>query len=1121
MSNREELTRQAEKCLRQGRMDEAIAQYQALADLTPVDWGLVKQLADLLERSGQREGAARQFARWADHLFAEGFHSKAAALYKKVLKLEAFDEHALWQLGEVSVALKLRADARVAYQRVLEMRQRRGDAAGAAVARERLAALDVAPASAQATSIPPAYAPASPLEAVAAPPAAAAPSAPVVATTPPPMPRPATLASAAPVIAPTTDVAASAPVSSPPTVPPAPVPPPETVSARLGRLRRDAEDADARRAPDADLKWLSVLEAEPADVAVRLRLVQSAIDRHDLDGAARLAESLDASETPSLIVLVDLAHRQRRPNAVERLIADRIHAGAPAQFVLTAVDLLAARDNDVARAALVSAVDTWTAAGQPGYAVAALEQAARRGLLTTRLYLQWVEICVDAGLPGLSTAQSALARAYLAGGRLAEARAVAEDVFVRDSGAEPSRALLLDVLDHQGVAAPHQVLVDLLTPPSERATDEPDAGPDGDSASSTLDRGHDTWSFAALPRDSETILAVGTPSLVPCSSESVADDSGIDITPPILPAEPTPSAVAPATAPVAEPMFDWADLLGRDVAALYGAPSLPSFAPAPAEAASDLRVAPNDPVEPTRLADVVAPLAADSSEGPSLASDEPPDDLVAEGIQTPSADDDSPVVAEDVVPLVGTDFGAPVVPESGDTDREGDAVPSVISGELSEEADPLGFEEPAAVGAHADVAEPVEFAAHIASVDPVERDLPEPPSVGTDPESGEPGAEPVAPAAAAPPPYQDSPPQGVFAGPPAPRIGDLRGQPFFADDAPLQPSFSMPTSWLSESPAPQPPDAPRRRAPGDDFFFDDDATPPRWAAPARAAAAATSPQPPAEPVPVVAEVPIGRLADDVPTTVSVDDRSAEVHVEVAADVPHAHRADAPELVAVEEEVDLTQLLEELKQWDPALPEMQRAPQTTLLADVLTPAPVAPAPSDDALASAQVELPSSADEADGDALPDPVPVTPHDGRAELDAAFADLQRHSDDRTVAEQQLAAGRVFLAAGLASEAARAFERASAEPRARFEASLSLGELHKSRGQLLEAVGWYEQAAMAPVPDAAVKRPVLYDLAESLEALGETDRALGVLLDLLSQVEDYRDARARLDRLLRVDAGG
>jgi tetratricopeptide (TPR) repeat protein len=150
-----------------------------------------------------------------------------------------------------------------------------------------------------------------------------------------------------------------------------------------------------------------------------------------------------------------------------------------------------------------------------------------------------------------------------------------------------------------------------------------------------------------------------------------------------------------------------------------------------------------------------------------------------------------------------------------------------------------------------------------------------------------------------------------------------------------------------------------------------------------------------------------------------------------------------------------------------------------------------------------------------------PASPGIGNAELDAVFADMQHRTDDRAVAEQQLAAGRVFLAAGLASEAARAFERASVEPRSRFAGTLALAELHLSRGQLLEAVTWYEQAATAPVPDAAVKRAVLYDLAESLEALGETDRAVGVLLDLLSQVEDYRDARARLDRLLRVDAGG
>ncbi len=142
MSTREELTLQAEKCLRLGRVDDAIAHYRDLAHLEPVEWGVVKQLADLLERAGQREGAARQFARWADHLFAEGFHAKAAALYKKVLKLDDADEHALWQLGEVSIALKLRGDARVAFQRVVDLRQRRGDEAGAAIARQRRDALE-------------------------------------------------------------------------------------------------------------------------------------------------------------------------------------------------------------------------------------------------------------------------------------------------------------------------------------------------------------------------------------------------------------------------------------------------------------------------------------------------------------------------------------------------------------------------------------------------------------------------------------------------------------------------------------------------------------------------------------------------------------------------------------------------------------------------------------------------------------------------------------------------------------------------------------------------------------------------------------------------------------------
>lgn len=1096
MSNREELTRQAEKCLRQGRMDEAITQYQELAELTPVDWGLVKLLADLLERSGQREGAARQFARWADHLFAEGFHSKAAALYKKVLKLETSDEHALWQLGEVSVALKLRADARVAYQRVLELRQRRGDAAGAAVARERLAALDASPPA--AGQVPRVYAPPGQSESAMAP--AAEPLATIVAVpsaTPPPAG-----AGGAPVALPAAAALEQPPaVVTPHAVTPAVVAsPPEAPSARLARLRRDAEDADADHDPGAERKWLAVLEADPADVAVRLRLVQAALDRDDLDAASRLAVSLDASETPSLVVLADLAHRQRRPDVVNGLIADRIHAGAPAPLVLNVVDRLAARDNDLGRAALVAAVDTWVAAGQPGYAVAALQQAAGRRLLTSALYLRWVEICVDAGLPALSLAQEALARAYLADRRLAEARAVAEDVFVREAGAESSRALLLEVLEQQGAADPHQVLRDLLTPPSDSGADE---------------SGTDTWSFAALRPESETLLADETQTVPAHPSESPSESLRVEATQSTSLADASAAAVPRAGGP----MFDWADLLGRDIAALPGSlaltppPHLPAAAhqafvePTVVEPETVAEASPSDragwPAEQTARTDAplatsflhqvgepiavecetVAPMPAiDESPVPRPGATEPPGaGALDDGLS--AAQDDAPAAAAaGTAPEAGGASGGWQHVGAGDSlDAPDDGVGAALAGPeplgdvvitraSSDVSALLAEHEPGKPDVAVPSVDPPDFAGSAAPSD--EGDEPQAPSVVT--HGIDERAAAVSPEPEEPQPHQQSPAGNVAPEPAAPRIGDLRGQPFFAEDAPLQPSFSMPTSWLADAPASSPSDEPRRRAPGDDFFFDDDATPPRWAPPS----ARTE--------------PAGMR------------RSAE-----------------PALVDVEEEVDLTQLLEELKQWDPALPEMTRATPSAQIADVPS-SPVESSPRADAFAPSQAGAWPSTEEADlADALPERLPVASHDGRAELDAAFTDLQRHADERTVAEQQLAAGRVFLAAGLASEAARAFERASTEPRARFDASLSLGDLHKSRGQLLEAVGWYEQAAMAPVPDAAVKRAVLYDLAESLEALGETDRALGVLLDLLSQVEDYRDARARLDRLLRVDAGG
>ena len=1046
MSTRDELTRQAEKSLRQGRVDEAIAHYQELAYLAPVDWGLVKQLADLLERAGQREGAAQQFARWADHLATEGFHSKAAALYKKVLKLDASHEHALWHLGDVSIELKLRADAKVAFQRVADIRQRRGDAAGAAAARERLAQLEATPAPVSAApAMPPAYAPVAPASVPAPPPPA------------PPPPSGASLLSwlRAPEPEP---IRAEVPVPVPIPEPPPPPPPPETPEARLSRLRTEAEQADAEGAADADARWQAVLEADPEDVAVRLRLVQAAIDRGDLESASRLALALDAADDAVLVVLVDLAARRAQPDAVERLIAGRVHAGALPDHVLAPVTLLADRHPDAARAALSAAVAAWTAMGQPGHAVAALEHVEGRGLLTTALHLQWVEICVDAGVPDLSRAQRALARAYLGERRVAEARAVAEDVFVREAGAEPSRGLLLDILDRQGVADPHRVLVDLLIPASDILAEGDDPAPDPAFAPDldAQDPYAPPASDATAPemmiaggafaerflasleaRSGAAVDGLGRGASVPPAVSPVSPVA--DVRPPLAPVA-SPPAAAPVQTPVERPVeptprpaFNWADLLGRDVGDSVS--SAPDPVPAPPPVAVPEAPAVSAPPSPPPPA-VVAP---------------PP-------LPAPVAEEQVPALDGPVAP------DAPAVPD------------------------------------------------------------------------------------------------------PVPGLGDLREQPMLVDDAPLQPSFSIPRGWLSNAASTT--DEPvRQRAPEDDFFFADDATPARWAPPAvrgaglgagvpmTPAAADTDAPPPAPSIeePAFAETPASPVdvlpdvdpepmpaeaagsAEGMPA--ALDAEPAPIEIE-AVDEPE-EAADEPAPV-VEEEVDLTQLLEELKQWDPVLPEPRVRQRTEGAEDSLaglpldypTIAPTLDRPADpvssdvapDTASAPQadvVEAPGVREEA---ALAEELPahpVTPGAGSEELDAVFADMQRHSDGYAVAEQQLAAGRVFLAAGLASEAARAFERASVEPRSRFAGALALAELHKSRGQLLEAVSWYEHATAAAVPDAAVKRPVLYDLAESLEALGETDRAVGVLLDLLSQVEDYRDARARLDRLLRVDAGG
>lgn len=140
--DREDALKKAEKLLRQGRLEAAIAEYVRVADDQPRDWTTANTLGDLYARAGLYEKAAKQYTRIAEHFDREGFYSKAAALFKKILKLSPDDEAAQLQLAELSVKQGLLADAKVQFASVADRRRSRGDRRGADEIVIRLGALD-------------------------------------------------------------------------------------------------------------------------------------------------------------------------------------------------------------------------------------------------------------------------------------------------------------------------------------------------------------------------------------------------------------------------------------------------------------------------------------------------------------------------------------------------------------------------------------------------------------------------------------------------------------------------------------------------------------------------------------------------------------------------------------------------------------------------------------------------------------------------------------------------------------------------------------------------------------------------------------------------------------------
>ena len=132
----------AEKLIRQGKLEPAIAEFLRLLEESPQDWNLRNTIGDLYSRAGQVDKAVEQFMEIANSLTDEGSVAKAGAIYKKILKVKPNHEHALVQIADILGSQGLYADARAHLKTLIELRQSKGDTRGAIQAKIRLGSLD-------------------------------------------------------------------------------------------------------------------------------------------------------------------------------------------------------------------------------------------------------------------------------------------------------------------------------------------------------------------------------------------------------------------------------------------------------------------------------------------------------------------------------------------------------------------------------------------------------------------------------------------------------------------------------------------------------------------------------------------------------------------------------------------------------------------------------------------------------------------------------------------------------------------------------------------------------------------------------------------------------------------
>ena len=367
--DREDTLKKADKLLRQGRLDAAIAEYVRVVEDQPRDWNTANTLGDLYVRANQPDMAVAQYGRIAEHFFRDGFYPKAAALYKKILKIVPDDEQSQLHLADISAKQGLLVDAKSYLNAIAARRRARGDRRGVDEIVVRLGTIDPLDFDARAV--------------------------------------------AARVLAANGEEKAAA--------------------ARFRALHADLEDKDrhaealealreAVRLNKADLEGRGIL-ARAALAAGDAETARGYLDRETAGKDPALLVALADIELRG-------GRLDQAREIFPKLLA--LNPDLRHQIVELAWSLSGTLP-DAAFVCVDAAVDASIAAGEFDDAASILKEFVTRQATHVPALLKLVEVCVDGGLEAsMYEGQAQLADAYLSAGQGAEARGIAEDLVARE-----------------------------------------------------------------------------------------------------------------------------------------------------------------------------------------------------------------------------------------------------------------------------------------------------------------------------------------------------------------------------------------------------------------------------------------------------------------------------------------------------------------------------------------------------------------------------------------------------------------------------------------------------------------------------------------------------------------